>query len=99
LPPMSTPFPYTTLFRSDAPGAGERVDVAGAGALGQYRWLVRADDRAGTGHGVFLAAPLGLRGRDAAGAAGVAVAGVAASSVGARSEEHTSELQSPYDLV
>src|SRR5438552_13249423 len=66
LPPTSTLFPYTTLFRSPALADGDEV------APGQP--LVRP-------------APPGRR----LGAEGVRP--------GARSEEHTSELQSPDHLV
>src|SRR5437868_13232085 len=84
--PISTLFPYTTLFRSP-------------------RRRPRAADARG---GVAGSAPL-LHGLDAAGAGaargggghgfrhGPALRAVAA--VGARSEEHTSELQSRFDLV
>src|SRR5436190_14539526 len=58
LPPRSTLFPYTTLFRSILPGVGHRDDVAV-----------------------------------------VEVRPVAVATLPARSEEHTSELQSHSDLV
>src|SRR5437868_9266647 len=64
-PPLSTLFPYTTLFRS-----ADVVDV-----------LMGEDDRARLLH----------RRLDAIEGGGVGLA--------ARSEEHTSELQSRFDLV
>src|SRR6266516_6081989 len=61
-PPRSTPFPYTTLFRSRRlPRAGTDLERH------SRRGIVPAPGRARGG--------------------------------AARSEEHTSELQSPYDLV
>src|SRR5947208_12681224 len=70
LPPRSTLFPYTTLFRSFAdfmePHGPRRLRAAAAGPLGK-RAAVRADGRR---DGRWL-----------------------------RSEEHTSELQSPDHLV
>src|SRR5438067_4424029 len=68
-PPISTLFPYTTLFRSES----------GASALGP------AHDRTG-GRGLVEAGVRTERRQDAP-----------ARSV--RSEEHTSELQSRFDLV
>src|SRR5438874_10205863 len=65
-PPVSTLFPYTTLFRSGH--AGEATDAASRAAYA-------ADQAAATA-------------RQAIGAANAA-----------RSEEHTSELQSRRDLV
>src|SRR5436189_4568971 len=69
LPPRSTLFPYTTLFRSHAP---RPLDVE------------RERDRR-----LFERAPEGLPHRVA----------VVRRADGVRSEEHTSELQSPMYLV
>src|SRR5438094_5841597 len=66
LPPRSTLFPYTTLFRSDITAEAD----------------CKANVKAGEG-------PLNIR-------HAVEIARVADIK---RSEEHTSELQSPYDLV
>src|SRR5437867_6616559 len=83
-PPRSTLFPYTTLFRSFA---GDAPAAATAGFRRAGSWIL----------GAFL---LGL--------ADVAVAfswllsphrALRDLAVVLRSEEHTSELQSPYDLV
>src|SRR5437867_10171698 len=71
LPPSSTLFPYTTLFRSRLPRRRRGQDLRGHPAPRQDR------PRAAQGPGQE----------------GVRVARRS------RSEEHTSELQSPYDLV
>src|SRR5437867_4850559 len=63
-PPISTLFPYTTLFRSDGIVVLRRVHRY-AGAIADLAEAVRGGD----------------------------------SDAALRSEEHTSELQSPYDLV
>src|SRR5207248_11548653 len=84
-PPLSTLFPYTTLFRSVP-----KMKLARAGIGSGRRWPSHVDDDV-NGEGDAR-----LRGARAAAAA----AGRAAdSAAGRRSEEHTSELQSPYDLV
>src|SRR3989454_9167270 len=94
-PPRSTLFPYTTLFRSPV-GVGTGLSLAeyGSGRLG---WTVRfvADVLNGTPSivvGIFawtwLVKPMG---HFSAAAGSVALA--------VRSEEHTSELQSPCNLV
>src|SRR5437867_7990797 len=83
LPPRTTLFPYTTLFRSVR--FDERLpDVLLAHGEPNHVGLRRAGG----------AGPVGGRGDWAAGRAGAE-----SQSAGARSEEHTSELQSPYDLV
>src|SRR3989454_1583722 len=87
-PPRSTLFPYTTLFRSAEPlelaaAPPERPDDAEASAL-----LV---DSGGVRALVELEEPPA----DEAELRGAAVAALA----GLRSEEHTSELQSPCNLV
>src|SRR5437867_7364656 len=75
-PPLSTLFPYTTLFRSVVSGSPvfkSTVLASTIVALSLRRCLPNADRAvAAAGHDV-----LPVR----------------------RSEEHTSELQSPYDLV
>src|SRR5207248_9727606 len=96
-PPRPTLFPYTTLFRShDA--------LLGAFAAGAQETGLEVD--------VAQLKPDGLRGAQAAGVheleqgavaqrlrVRAARAGQQARDLVARSEEHTSELQSPYDLV
>src|SRR5205807_9630229 len=87
LPPRplrSRLFPYTTLFRSRRVAAGA-VAVRGAG---------RDLDRAAVVRGAGAEA-----GRSDGGGAGAAGEHAGASAQGARSEEHTSELQSPCNLV
>src|SRR2546426_7407822 len=75
-PPRSTPFPYTTLFRSPPPLL-HRV----------HRGRRRTDEP-----GLLRASAPGARRGDAR-------PGVAGAGASARSEEHTSELQSPCNLV
>src|SRR5438309_9159963 len=70
-PPISTLFPYTTLFRSVRPRHGHRNRAGGRTRRGQHLQLLPQQ-------------------RGAAGAY---------SSPAARSEEHTSELQSQFHLV
>src|SRR5258708_27303250 len=87
-PPRSTLFPYTTLFRSDRHREGQDADRevpdGGGGARGRHaNGVLRAERPAARGGG---AGP--LAGEQGGGAA-----------EGGRSEEHTSELQSPDHLV
>src|SRR5207248_4994910 len=86
-PPRSTLFPYTTLFRSRPHGGSPAADRGGLPA-GRG---VRRDVRAWRRRALALPAAAGPHG--AAGGRG------AGRAPGDRSEEHTSELQSPYDLV
>src|SRR3712207_7968173 len=85
LPPRSTLFPYTTLFRSDLPRIEDAVKAGGflagtpADIIGQLKAVERAYpglDRVSCS--LALGTPLGLA---------------------LRSEEHTSELQSRQYLV
>src|SRR5207249_10979115 len=84
-PPPSTLFPYTTLFRSGgrSPEGGCRTRAA---------WL------AGRGRGSPRRRP-GRSGPERTGRPRRTRWGQAPSSGGPRSEEHTSELQSRFDLV
>src|SRR5207248_8625073 len=91
-PPTSTLFPYTTLFRS----------------LGIARFLAPAATVVAAVEAVRFSLSEQLRRWSAASASGhaivtgdgpVAVALARRLGHGGRSEEHTSELQSPYDLV
>src|SRR2546426_2058834 len=85
-PPRSTLFPYTTLFRS-----GER----GEGVAGGF------DDAAGFGleaHADGAAGQLG-EGVEAFAESEEGSLGLLSARVVIRSEEHTSELQSPCNLV
>src|SRR5207249_10402657 len=92
-PPTPTLFPYTTLFRSTTQAhLGVDVDMAAdvRGAAGDHgRQEVRGV--LGAGQAEFLAAALAIG--DAPGQ------GAAAGIGHPRSEEHTSELQSRFDLV
>src|SRR5256885_10589654 len=84
-PPRSTLFPYTTLFRSERDGHLRRVP-------GRPR---RGAGRRGGGRGG--AGDRAARGVTGAGSAGRVSRQPELSA--ARSEEHTSELQSPCNLV
>src|SRR5690349_22106616 len=86
-PPISTLFPYTTLFRSE----GSRVEVVDdrdpADLFGaEDRQVVRRNAEDEAGRGADGADP-GRFGQDGA------------PELSSRSEEHTSELQSRRDLV
>src|SRR3712207_8889138 len=88
-PPRSTLFPYTTLFRSQAwlwAGVGEEEGTALQGRAS-------AVQNAGRFFG-----PLGVAATGGLGAAWT-LGALAAVSAFARSEEHTSELQSRQYLV
>src|SRR5947207_11190175 len=87
LPPGSTLFPYTTLFRSSRAVVGERVVVV---AIGVPEEVARREEVPSRVVGVAG----GMRGlvRDLLDPVGVL-------GVHRRSEEHTSELQSHSDLV
>src|SRR5438094_2108826 len=84
-PPSSTLFPYTTLFRSAF--AAHFVDDTDD-TVHRAAELVKIDDQAGSiygNRGGLYRCILGFH--------------FPAVAVDRRSEEHTSELQSPYDLV
>src|SRR5699024_12683728 len=88
-PPRSTLFPYTTLFRSAADAVDERAyynNPLAADAGGE------SEGNADVGPGADAAdrSPATVPAMPAAPAPGV---------VPLRSEEHTSELQSRFDLV
>src|SRR3712207_7675709 len=91
-PPRSTLFPYTTLFRSEDRTAVPPPGGARAGRLARGRRRVPAAEPADAGG----LRPAGGRGARAASAGVRAEAGAPAA---ARSEEHTSELQSRQYLV
>src|SRR5437867_9918455 len=80
-PPLSTLFPYTTLFRSNGTTEDERVR-GGVSAFPNPR------RRYACLTGDLLDGPIDPRIRLRGDRTAIA-----------RSEEHTSELQSPYDLV
>src|SRR5437868_11318657 len=91
LPPRPTRFPYTTLFRSVGGGAltvaeralGQREPAIGLRLLG-------IEQVGGRELGLGMDEVAGAVGRDAARELGRRLL---------RSEEHTSELQSRFDLV
>src|SRR5256885_3493064 len=88
-PPRSTLFPYTPLFRSSElrcgrPGVPEPFE--------QHRLVLRGRAAAQAAYRQFPHFGAGVEG----GAAGQRLAGVGSLR---RSEEHTSELQSPCNLV
>src|SRR3712207_8317077 len=87
LPPRSTLFPYTTLFRSLDPLAGALLE-RGAGVQVQIE-LAEQRGRALRQHRVLVERDAGKHADDDLGLAGL----------GVRSEEHTSELQSRQYLV
>src|SRR5207248_9942391 len=93
LPPCSPLFPYTTLFRS-LEELAKRVVVAAPRGGGDdadhcgHGGLDQCRDRCGRRGGRFL--ELGRIGPQMSGGC---------DGEQGRSEEHTSELQSPYDLV
>src|SRR5207248_5577990 len=95
-PPWCSPlFPYTTLFRSVQYGIG-RTTEGDDHRDGVLERLFRHDvawtqsDSQHVHHaGAGAAAVVHFGGRN----------GILRRAVGQRSEEHTSELQSPYDLV
>src|SRR5256885_9388696 len=91
-PPRSTLFPYTTLFRSD------RVRHAAKTASDTAsKWSDQARSAAAglSETGQATASSFQDTARETADSA----ADAASSSYAARSEEHTSELQSPCNLV
>src|SRR5207248_11487365 len=90
-PPTSTLFPYTTLFRSHFAESNQNVilarEIIEKSTFADVRGFRDVFDRG------FGKALLGEQGKRRAKKAKLEAA------VEARSEEHTSELQSPYDLV
>src|SRR2546426_5751379 len=89
-PPRSTLFPYTTLSRSL---------VVGSRSSSNSNRLRELADRAGV-PGYLIDGPQDLRAEWLEGKRAVGVtAGASAPELLERSEEHTSELQSPCNLV
>src|SRR5690606_40031217 len=90
-PPRSTPFPYTTLFRSEAfrqallaAGSVAYTNPAAGGSSGTF--FAGLLEKLGIADAVNAKVVFGNRGYEVAQAV-------------ARSEEHTSELQSRENLV
>src|SRR5207248_6421593 len=98
-PPLPTPFPYTTLFRSPSPAEGLR------GPSGRRHHERRHERHPREPFPVIR----GKRGRESESPGGYRdgrqrtsrgdTEAVRRCFAKMRSEEHTSELQSPYDLV
>src|SRR5437867_5396158 len=91
IPPRSTLFPYTTLFRSYS--ALKQITKSNAANL-QLQWSIQL-----AGASALETEPLVIDGiMYTSGQPGTVLA-LNAKTGKQRSEEHTSELQSPYDLV
>src|SRR5258708_39895734 len=95
-PPRSTLFPYTTLFRSGGEQGSPRQ--WGKSGVGSLRWLCGITDVPSPVRGVDRT-PLPTRAGQARPAAAIPALGLGRRLVAVRSEEHTSELQSPDHLV
>src|SRR5437867_5626554 len=94
-PPRPTPFPYTTLFRSSLRGRQTVVVRRRVGERHRRRQITRPG-----GHALavrLVAEQVVVAAGEAPGVLDGQTDVVAGDE--ARSEEHTSELQSPYDLV
>src|SRR5205807_10114906 len=98
LPPTSTLFPYTTLFRSLGGSSSFAVAVNATGKAVGWSWIspneALAHAFSWTQVGGMI--DLGTLGGSSSFAVAVNASGQV---VGTRSEEHTSELQSPCNLV
>src|SRR5207248_9798309 len=98
-PPRSTLFPYTTLFRSESAGVDPGVFIRSMATRGAHGGLATtteevADLLEAFGFERVLLETVGV------GQTELDIARTAETTVLVlRSEEHTSELQSPYDLV
>src|SRR5699024_12719219 len=92
-PPPSTPFPYTTLFRSVLhPGVGVVLGADPEPVLGE---IVEGEgEEIGVGPAFLLPPPVEVASGD-----DVVRHAAVVEAEKARSEEHTSELQSRFDLV
>src|SRR5207248_9805272 len=90
--PTSPPFPYTTLFRSVDARRGAQVRAGARVAVHDAASVDRVDE-------VALVRALEQHLLLAPGRAAVVGGERHLEAVRRRSEEHTSELQSPYDLV
>src|SRR5207248_11153894 len=90
-PPSSTLFPYTTLFRSSALGAARAV-TAWSNSLREGLMLEPSEEK------TVVAKQCSTPARANSSSQGPLRDRMFATRP-SRSEEHTSELQSPYDLV
>src|SRR5688572_32737734 len=87
LPPRSSLFPYTTLFRSEAGAPGSQAQQRVLRGVSDRSIVQTAADRTGVRVRLFDTST-GTQGRNAL-----------TLSADSRSEEHTSELQSQSNLV
>src|SRR2546426_2189114 len=85
-PPRSTLFPYTTLFRSPCQALVEAVDQVAPVAVEPALGLHEVEKQHPRQRGEREGVALGAAARRG-------------EAIGQRSEEHTSELQSPCNLV
>src|SRR5256885_10829838 len=92
-PPRSTPFPYPTLFRST-----RRFDADASAALGVVASATTELQAAATSMS-STAEETSRQSTAVAAASEQASTNVATVATATRSEEHTSELQSPCNLV
>src|SRR3989441_13167243 len=95
-PPRSTLFPYTTLFRSDAigtPVSGAFVTLAATGTGNPLTQPAGYADANGIATGTLSSTVMEAK------TVSATVNGIALAQTAARSEEHTSELQSLAYLV
>src|SRR3989454_11595448 len=95
-PPRSTLFPYTTLFRSHLPRGGERLDLLHRGGVGSEP-VAPVNHQDPLGDALEVHRP--VERRVAAAHEEHTLPGEDPAFEDARSEEHTSELQSPCNLV
>src|SRR5207248_4101352 len=93
-PPPSTLFPYTTLFRSQRQQRREHPACRAPGADDQHATL-GDDDTEVVAQVAHEPGPVSVVTEERA----VVAQRQRVDGGGVRSEEHTSELQSPYDLV
>src|SRR5207248_11460831 len=92
-PPRSPLFPYTTLFRSAGIASrGRRITDTDPAEVGR----VIGTHAVGAHYLCQLVVPIM---REAPRGDIIMISSATAKEMAARSEEHTSELQSPYDLV
>src|SRR5205807_5352776 len=88
-PPTSTLFPYTTLFRS------RNIDLSAFNFANSGTTAANVIKVTGQSGGTISFGNIGITGYNNAAGTAVSLAGTG----GTRSEEHTSELQSPCNLV
>src|SRR5207249_10452627 len=98
-PPRSSAFPYTTLFRSKRRGLFDSTLVIWGGEFGRMPVSQGANGRDHNPRGFLLwMTGAGIRGGASHGETDEIGYRAAVDPVTVRSEEHTSELQSRFDL-